>query len=112
MIGHTLMPPEASCSDRWSSASTVPRIWKAHRLQSHRCRQFKLSKDPNFLRKLRDVVGLYVEPQAHAIVMSVYEKSQIHALDLTEPGLPLKKGRPGTMTHEYKRHGTATCSPR
>jgi len=90
------------------SASAVRRLWKAHGLQPHRCRQFKLSKDPMFVEKLRDVVGLYVDPPAHAIVLSVDEKSQIQALDRTQPGLPLKKGRAGTMTHDYKRHGTTT----
>ena len=90
------------------SASAVRRIWKAHGLQPHRCRQFKLSNDPNFVAKLRDVVGLYVDPPGHAIVLSVDEKSQIQALDRTQPGLPLKKGRLGTMTHDYKRHGTTT----
>ena len=90
------------------SASAVRRIRKAHGLQLHRCRQFKLSNDPDFVAKLRDVVGLYVDPPAHAIVLSVDEKSQIQALDPTQPGLPLKKGRLGTMTHDYKRHGTTT----
>jgi transposase len=90
------------------SASAVRRIWRAHGLQPHRCRQFKLSNDPKFVDKLRDVVGLYVDPPAHAIVLSVDEKSQIQALDRTQPGLPLKKGRLGTMTHDYKRHGTTT----
>jgi transposase len=90
------------------SASAVRRIWRAHGLQPHRYRQFKLSTDPNFVAKLRDVVGLYVEPPAHAIVLSLDEKSQIQALDRTQPGLPLKKGRAGTMTHDYKRHGTTT----
>ena len=90
------------------SASAVRRIWKAHGLQPHRYRQFKLSSDPKFIDKLRDVVGLYVDPPAHAIVLSVDEKSQIQALDRTQPGLPLKKGRLGTMTHDYKRHGTTT----
>ena len=90
------------------SASAVRRIWKAHGLQPHRYRQFKLSTDPKFVAKLRDVVGLYVDPPAHAIVLSVDEKSQIQALDRTQPGLPLKKGRLGTMTHDYKRHGTTT----
>jgi transposase len=80
----------------------------AHGLQPHRYRQFKLSNDPNFVDKLRDVVGLYVDPPAHAIVLSLDEKSQIQALDRTQPGLPLKKGRLGTMTHDYKRHGTTT----
>jgi transposase len=90
------------------SASAVRRIWRAHGLQPHRCRQFKLSTDPKFVDKLRDVVGLYVDPPAHAIVLSLDEKSQIQALDRTQPGLPLKKGRLGTMTHDYKRHGTTT----
>ena len=90
------------------SISSVQRIWRAHGLQPHRMRQFKLSNDPRFVDKLRDVVGLYVDPPAHAIVLSVDEKSQIQALDRTQPGLPLKKGRAGTMTHDYKRHGTTT----
>jgi transposase len=90
------------------SVSSVQRIWRAHGLEPHRVRQFKLSKDPNFVEKLRDVVGLYVDPPAHAIVLSLDEKSQIQALDRTQPGLPLKKGRAGTMTHDYKRHGTTT----
>jgi transposase len=90
------------------SASAVRRIWRAHGLQPHRWRRFKLSGDPNFVAKLRDVVGLYVDPPAHAIVLSVDEKSQIQALDRTQPGLPMKKGRLGTMTHDYKRHGTTT----
>jgi len=77
-------------------------------LRPHRVRQFKLSTDPEFVNKLRDVVGLYVDPPAHAIVLSVDEKSQIQALDRTQPGLPMKKGRAGTMTHDYKRHGTTT----
>src|SRR6202042_3789963 len=81
---------------------------RAHGLQPHRMRQFKLSNDPRFVDKLRDVVGLYVDPPAHAIVLSVDEKSQIQALDRTQPGLPLKKGRAGTMTHDYERHGTTT----
>jgi transposase len=90
------------------SVSSVQRIWRAHGLQPHRVRQFKLSNDPKFVDKLRDVVGLYVDPPAHAIVLSLDEKSQIQALDRTQPGLPLKKGRAGTMTHDYKRHGTTT----
>jgi transposase len=90
------------------SVSSVQRIWRAHGLQPHRVRQFKLSNDPDFVDKLRDVVGLYVDPPAHAIVLSVDEKSQIQALDRTQPGLPLKKGRAGTMTHDYKRNGTTT----
>jgi transposase len=90
------------------SASAVRRIWKVHGLQPHHWRQFKLSNDPQFVDKLRDVVGLYVDPPAHAIVLSVDEKSQIQALDRTQPGLPMKKGRLGTMTHDYKRNGTTT----
>ena len=90
------------------SESAVRRIWRSHGLQPHRYRQFKLSNDPNFVGKLRDVVGLYVDPPAHAIVLSVDEKSQIQALDRTQPGLPMKKGRLGTMTHDYKRNGTTT----
>jgi DDE superfamily endonuclease/Homeodomain-like domain len=90
------------------SASSVQRIWRAHGLQPHRVQQFKLSNDPKFIDKLRDVVGLYVDPPAHAIVLSVDEKAQIQALDRTQPGLPMKKGRAGTMTHDYKRHGTTT----
>ena len=90
------------------SVSSVQRIWRAHGLQPHRVRVFKLSNDPDFVAKLRDVVGLYVDPPAHAIVLSVDEKSQIQALDRTQPGLPLKKGRVGTMTHDYRRNGTTT----
>jgi transposase len=90
------------------SVSSVQRIWRAHGLAPHRVRQFKLSNDPAFAAKLRDVVGLYIDPPAHAVVLSVDEKSQIQALDRTQPGLPLKKGRAGTMTHDYKRNGTTT----
>src|SRR5258705_554716 len=90
------------------SASAVSRIWRAHGFQPHRIKQFKLSNDPRFVEKLRDVVGLYVDPPAHAIVLSFDEKSQIQALDRTQPGLPMKKGRAGTITHDYKRNGTTT----
>src|SRR5260370_1104470 len=83
-------------------------VWRPHGLQPHRMRQFKLSNDPQFAAKVRNIVGLYVDPPAHAIVLSVDEKSQIQALDRTQPGLPMKKGRAGTMTHDYKRHGTTT----
>jgi len=86
------------------SVSSVQRIWQAHGLRPHRVRRFKLSKDPEFVPKLRKIVGLYVNPPAHAIVLSVDEKSQIQALDRTQPGLPMKKGRAGTLTHDYKRH--------
>src|SRR5258706_6825187 len=90
------------------SISSVQRIWRAHGLHPHRVRQFKLSNDPQFAAKLREIVGLYVDPPDHAIVLSVDEKSQIQALDRTQPGLPMKKGRAGTMTHDYKRHGVTT----
>jgi hypothetical protein len=90
------------------SLRSVQRIWAAHGLEPHRVRRFKLSKDPAFAAKLRDVVGLYLDPPAHAVVLSVDEKSQIQALDRTQPGLPMKKGRAGTMTHDYVRHGTTT----
>jgi hypothetical protein len=90
------------------SVSSVQRIWRAHGLQPYRVRQFKLSCGPQFAAKLRDIVGLYVDPPADAVVLSVDEKSQIQALDRTQPGLPLKRGRCGTMTHDYKRHGTTT----
>ena len=90
------------------SVSSVQRIWRAHGLAPHRVRQFKLSNDPAFAAKLRDVVGLYVDPPTHAVVLSLDEKSQIQALDRTQPGLPMKKGRAGTMTHDYKRNGTTT----
>ena len=90
------------------SLRSVQRILKAHQLAPHRVRTFKLSNDPKFAEKLKDVVGLYVDPPAHAVVLSVDEKSQIQALDRTQPGLPMKKGRAGTMTHDYKRNGTTT----
>jgi transposase len=91
-----------------TSPSSVLRIWRAHRLRPHRVRTFKLSKDPHFAAKLRAIVGLYLDPPAHAIVLSVDEKPQIQALDRTQPGLPVKKGRCATMTHDYERHGTTT----
>jgi transposase len=86
----------------------VQKIWRAHGLKPHLVRRFKLSNDPMFIEKLRDVVGLYVNPPERALVLSVDEKSQIQALDRTQPGLPMKKGRAGTLTHDYKRHGTTT----
>ena len=91
----------------WSEAS-VRRIWKAHGLKPHLLRAFKLSNDKRFVEKLEDVVGLYLNPPAHALVLSCDEKSQIQALDRTQPGLPLKKGRAGTLTHDDQRHGTTT----
>jgi transposase len=117
VVALTLSGPPASASHWTGSAmakaadisiSSVQRIWRAHGLQPHRVRQFKLSNDPQFAAKLQDIVGLYVDPPDHAIVLSVDEKSQIQALDRTQPGLPMKKGRSGTMTHDYKRHGVTT----
>jgi transposase len=90
------------------SKSKISEIWRAHNIKPHRTKNFKLSRDPRFLEKLTDVVGLYLNPPEQALVLCVDEKSQIQALDRTQPGLPLKKGRLGTMTHDYKRHGT-TC---
>jgi transposase len=90
------------------SVSSAQRIWRAHGLAPHRLRHFKLSNDPDFVPKLREIVGLYVNPPTHAVVLSVDEKSQIQALDRTQPGLPMKRGRAGTMTHDYKRNGTTT----
>lgn len=90
------------------SLRSVQRIWTAHELQPHRIRSFKRSRDPNFEAKLRDVVGLYVNPPEHAVVLSLDEKTQIQALDRTQPGLPLKRGKCATMTHDYKRNGTTT----
>ena len=87
---------------------TVARVWDRHGLQPHRVRTFKLSRDKAFVEKLTDVVGLYLNPPDKALVLCVDEKSQIQALDRTQPGLPLKKGRCGTMTHDYVRHGTTT----
>src|SRR5688572_17242527 len=90
------------------SLRSVQRIWVAHKLQPHRLRTFKRSRDPDFVAKLEDIVGLYVAPPRHAVVLSVDEKSQIQALDRTQPGLPLRPGKAGTMTHDYVRHGTTT----
>ena len=117
VVRRTLAPPPHEAT-HWTAramaeacglaVSTVQNIWKAHGLAPHRWRSFKLSNDPAFAEKLHDIVGLYVDPPAHAVVLSVDEKSQIQALDRTQPGLPMKKGRLGTMTHDYKRHGTTT----
>src|SRR5437870_7386948 len=90
------------------SKSTVSNIWRSHNLKPHQVKTFKLSRDPKFLEKLTDVVGLYLNPPEKALVLCVDEKSQIQALDRTQPGLPMKKGRCGTMTHDYKRNGTTT----
>ena len=88
------------------SSAMVHRIWRTHRLQPHRAESFKLSRDPHFARKVRDVVGLYLNPPDKALVLCVDEKSQIQALNRTQPELPMKKGRMGIMTHDYERHGT------
>ena len=111
----TERPPEAT---HWTAramaqavgiaASSVQKIWREHGLKPHLVRTFKLSNDPRFEEKLVNIVGLYRNPPDKALVLSVDEKSQIQALDRTQPGLPLKKGRAGTMTHDYKRHGTTT----
>ena len=108
-------PPDAT---HWSSrgmarasglsVSTVQRIWRAFGLQPHRMESFKLSTDPDFVAKVRDVVGLYVTPPAHAIVLCVDEKSQIQALDRSQPMLPMRPGQPARRSHDYKRHGTTS----
>ena len=98
-----IMGEEASVSH-----TSVQRIWKEYGLKPHVVRTFKVSNDPNFAEKMEDVVGLYLNPPEKALVLAVDEKSQIQALDRTQPGLPLKKGRAGTLTHDYKRHGTTT----
>jgi transposase len=90
------------------SKSTINNIWQSHNIKPHRVKTFKLSRDAKFLEKLTDVVGLYLNPPDQAMVICVDEKTQIQALDRTQPGLPLKKGRCGTMTHDYKRNGTTT----
>jgi transposase len=117
VIGLTLADPPGEAT-HWTgrmmakaagiSLRSVQRIWKAHRLAPHRVRTFKLSRDPAFVPRLRDVVGLYMHPPAHAIVLSIDEKSQIQALERTQPGLPMREGRCGTRTHDYERHGTTT----
>jgi len=91
-----------------TSRAMVHRVWRANRLQPHRVKTFKLSNDPRFTEKLIDVVGLYLNPPEHALVLCVDEKSQIQALDRTQKGLPIHRGRLGTMTHDYKRHGVTT----
>jgi len=94
------------------SKATVNRIWQSHQIKPHRTKGFKLSRDPNFLQKLTDVVGLYLNPPQKALVLCVDEKSQIQALDRTQPGLPLKKGRCGTMTHDTSAMAPRLCLPR
>ncbi len=111
---HTTPPNATHWSTRSMAAAqglseaTIRRIWKEHNLKPHLIRTFKLSRDKNFFEKLSDVVGLYLNPPDESLVFCVDEKSQIQALDRTQPGLPLKKGRRGTMTHDYKRNGTTT----
>ena len=86
----------------------MQRVWAAHGLKPHRVKTFKVSNDPRFVEKLIDIVGLYMNPPEHALVLSCDEKTQIQALDGTQKGLPIHKGRCGTMTHDYKRNGTTT----
>ncbi len=110
--------PPADVSTHWTTrlmgkefnlhSVTIWRVWRKHGLKPHQLTRFKLSRDPQLVEKLHDVVGVYMNPPANAVVFSFDEKSQIQALDRTQPGLPLKKGRAGTMTHDYKRHGTTT----
>lgn len=90
------------------SPSMVQRVWQANGLKPHRIKTFKVSNDKQFVEKMQDIVGLYLNPPEHALVLCADEKSQIQALDRTQPGLPIKKGRCGTMTHDYKRNGTTT----
>lgn len=118
IIQKTLEEPPPDRGTHWSGRlmakvagvhqTTIARLWQAHGLKPHRFAYFKISTDPAFVAKLRDVVGLYLDPPKRAVVFSFDEKSQIQALDRTQPGLPLKKGRAGTFTHDYKRHGTTT----
>jgi transposase len=117
VVEMTLAPPPGETT-HWTgramakaagiSHRSVQRIWAAHGLKPHRIRTFKLSKDPQFAAKVRDIVGLYLNPPEHALVLSVDEKSQIQALDRTQARLPMTRGRCETMTHDYKRHGTTT----
>ena len=114
MTLHTKPPNATHWSVRTMAAATglspssIQRIWSAHGLKPHLVKTFKLSRDPHFAAKVQDVVGLYLDPPDKALVLSVDEKSQIQALDRTQPGLPMKKGRAGTMTHDYRRHGVTT----
>jgi transposase len=118
IIRRTLEEPPPGEATHWTvramagvsgvSPAKVHEIWQTAGLAPHRVRRFKLSNDPAFAQKVEDVVGLYVDPPAHAVVLSIDEKSQIQALDRTQPGLPMKPGRLGTMTHDYKRNGTTT----
>ena len=117
IVGTTLHDKPAAAT-HWStrtlaahlglSATTIRRVWQRNGIKPHRQETFKLSRDPRFEDKLLDVVGLYLNPPEHAIVLSCDEKSQIQALNRTQPGLPMKRGRAGTVTHDYKRNGTTT----
>ena len=118
IIESTLHSKPKDGSEQWSarlmalehgvSHMTVHRIWKEHNLKPHLVKRFKISNDPKFVEKLNDIVGLYLNPPEKALVICVDEKSQIQALDRTQPGLPMKPGRKGTMTHDYKRNGTTS----
>ena len=117
-IIHKTMQETPAAATHWSlrkmakaagtSQTTVWRIWKRNGLKPHLTKSFKLSRDQRFVEKLEDIIGLYLSPPEHAIVLSCDEKSQIQALDRTQPGLPMKKGRLKTLTHDYKRNGTTT----
>ena len=117
-IVHATLHDKPANATHWSTrtlaehlglgATTIRRVWRSNGLKPHLSRTFKLSRDPRFEDKLLDVVGLYMNPPEHAVVLSCDEKSQIQALDRTQPGLPMKAGRAGTVTHDYKRHGTTT----
>jgi len=106
--GATHWSPRTLAAHLGTNASAVARIWRAHGLKPHRVKSFKLSNDPDFVKKLEDIVGLYLDPPEHALVLCCDEKTQIQALDRTQPGLPLKRGRGKTMTHDYKRNGVTT----
>lgn len=106
--GHTHWSCRTMADRVGVSPATVQRIWDARGLKPHRVETFKLSNDPQFEDKLIDVVGLYLNPPKKAVVLCMDEKSQIQALDRTQPSLPMTKGRAGTMTHDYKRNGTTT----
>ena len=117
-IVHATLHTKPAAATHWStrtlaehlglSATTIRRVWRRNGLKPHLARTFKLSRDPRFEDKLVDVVGLYLNPPQHALVLSCDEKSQIQALNRSQPGLPMKRGRAGTFTHDYKRHGTTT----
>jgi len=106
--GHTHWSRVTMAAATGLSESTIGRIWREHGLKPHRVRTFKLSNDPQFVEKLKDIIGLYVSPPEHSIVLSCDEKSQIQALDRTQPTLAMRPGRNGTMTHDYKRNGTTS----